>query len=136
MGDIVELFRKSDFDPETVRVLCDAYDKASRWLHDNGQPDIVKEVIARRIISLAKKGSVIPTVSALARLRRSATRRCSKSKLTAARRAVSLPSATIHRSAPMEKSHGPGPTAFSDRCPAADYRGSISFVALRFLGGA
>ena len=60
MGDIVELFRKSDFDPETVRVLCDAYDRASRSLHDNGQPDIVKEVIARRIISLAQKGERDP----------------------------------------------------------------------------
>ena len=29
MGDIVEFFRKSDFDPETVKVLCDAYDRAS-----------------------------------------------------------------------------------------------------------
>ena len=55
MGDIVELFRKSDFDHGEV--LCDAYDKASRSLRDNGQPDIVKEVIARRIISLAQKGA-------------------------------------------------------------------------------
>ena len=60
MGDIVELFRTSHFDPETVRVLCDAYDKASRSIHDNGQPDIVKEVIARRIISLAQKGERDP----------------------------------------------------------------------------
>ena len=60
MGDIVEFFRKSDFDPETVELLCDAYDKASRSLDDNGQPDIVKEVIARRIISLAQKGERNP----------------------------------------------------------------------------
>ena len=37
-----------------MKVLCDAYDKASRSLRDNGQPDIVKEVIERRIISLAQ----------------------------------------------------------------------------------
>jgi hypothetical protein len=60
MGDIIKLFRTSDFDPETVKLLCDAYDKASRSLHDYGQPDIVKEVIARRIISLAKKGERDP----------------------------------------------------------------------------
>jgi hypothetical protein len=60
MGDIVEFFRKSDFDPETVKLLCDAYDKASRSLDDNGQPDIVKEVFARRIISLAQKGERNP----------------------------------------------------------------------------
>ena len=34
--------------------------KASRSLRDNGQPDIVKEVIARRIISLAQKGERDP----------------------------------------------------------------------------
>ena len=60
MGDIVEFFRKSDFDPETVKVLCDAYDRASKSLHDNGQPDIVKEVSALRIISLAQKGERDP----------------------------------------------------------------------------
>ena len=79
MGDIVEFFRKSDFDPETVKVLCDAYDKASKSLHDNGQPDIVKEVIARRIISLAQKGERDPIASALGPSRRWATRQSSKS---------------------------------------------------------
>ena len=41
-------------------MLCDAYDSASKSLHDNGQPNIVKEVIARRIISLAEKGEHDP----------------------------------------------------------------------------
>ena len=44
-------------------MLCDAYDKVSKSLHDAGQPDIVKEVIARRIISLAKKGERDPALA-------------------------------------------------------------------------
>ena len=49
-------------------------------------------------------------------------------------RAVSLPSMDhpLFR-APWEKRHGPGPIAFSDRRRAADYRASISFVAVSIL---
>ena len=71
MGNIVQLFRNASFDPETVKVLCDVHDKTSRSLHDAGQPDILKEVIARWIISLAKKGERPPDrlyASALAAL--------------------------------------------------------------------
>ena len=53
---IVDLFCSTAFDPETVKLLGDAYDKARKSLHDNGQPHIVNEVIAERIISLAKQG--------------------------------------------------------------------------------
>ena len=66
-----------------VKVLCDAYDKASRSLRDNGQPDIVKEVIARRIISLSQKGERDPIVSALVPSLRWATRQSSKSNAEA-----------------------------------------------------
>ena len=57
---IVDLFRSTVFDPETVKLLSDAYDKACKSLHDTGQPDIVNEVIAERIISLAKQGERNP----------------------------------------------------------------------------
>ena len=61
MGKIVRnLFYGTAFDPETVKSLCDAYDRACTSLHDRGQPDIVNEVIAERIISLAKKGERDP----------------------------------------------------------------------------
>jgi hypothetical protein len=60
MGEVEEFFHNSAFDPETVKSLCDAYDKACRSLHDNGQPKIVSEVIALRIISLAKEGERDP----------------------------------------------------------------------------
>ena len=48
------------FDPETVKTLCDAYDKACKSLHDTGQPHIVSEVIAQRMISLAEQGERDP----------------------------------------------------------------------------
>jgi hypothetical protein len=60
MGQIRNLFYSTAFDPETVKALCDAYDRACKSPHDAGQPDIVNEVIAQRIISLAKQGERDP----------------------------------------------------------------------------
>src|SRR4029077_6462561 len=40
------------FGPEATRVMGAAFDKVCRSLHDSGQPSIVKEVIAKRIIDL------------------------------------------------------------------------------------
>ena len=37
-----------------------AFDKARQMLHDRGQPDIVNEIIARRIIELAEAGEHDP----------------------------------------------------------------------------
>jgi hypothetical protein len=56
MTNVVHLFRATSFDPETVKLLCEAYDKAMASLHDAGQPQIVHEVIAQRIITDAKQG--------------------------------------------------------------------------------
>jgi hypothetical protein len=36
------------------------FDKACRSLHDTGQPGIVKEIIAKRIIALAREGDNDP----------------------------------------------------------------------------
>jgi len=60
MSNIIDLFHSTAFDPDTVKQLCEAYDKARASLHDNGQPDVVNEVIARRIIALAKQGERDP----------------------------------------------------------------------------
>ncbi len=57
---IIELFRATAFAPETLSVLCEAYEQARRSLHDSGQPHIVNEVIAQRIIALAEKGERDP----------------------------------------------------------------------------
>jgi hypothetical protein len=57
MLDIVEpLFREAGCDPEAIRVMGQAFIKACHSLHDFGQPDIVLEIIAKRIIEVAKTG--------------------------------------------------------------------------------
>ena len=48
-------------------------------------------------------------------------------------RAVSLAGGSATIPHPWEKSYGPGLIAFSDRCAAADYRSSISCLALAIL---
>ena len=60
MSNILDLFKSTSFDPETVKVLCDAYDKARASLRDTGQAHIVNEVIASRIIAMAKQGERDP----------------------------------------------------------------------------
>lgn len=50
------------FPPEVTFIICDAYDKACRSLQDGGQPAVVREVIARRIIELARDGERDPDV--------------------------------------------------------------------------
>jgi hypothetical protein len=61
---IEQLFEGPAFDAETTRLLGQAYDLACRGLHDKGQPDIIREMIAERIISLAAKGQRDPQSSA------------------------------------------------------------------------
>jgi hypothetical protein len=54
------------FGPE-VAAMSEAYDAALKALHDTGQPKIVREIIAERIIAVAKTGERDPV-----RLRKSA----------------------------------------------------------------
>ena len=68
MGDVTPLFREANFSPEDIAALSAAYEKARRALHDKGQPDIVNEVIAKRIIRLAKTGERNPERLAAAAL--------------------------------------------------------------------
>lgn len=48
------------FDAETTRLMAVAHDAALRMLHDKGQPAVVREVIARKIIDLAGAGERDP----------------------------------------------------------------------------
>jgi len=50
----------TNFDPDTAAMLGAVFDKTIASLHDAGQPDIVKETIARRIIALAARGERDP----------------------------------------------------------------------------
>ncbi len=48
------------FDPEHVEAMGEAYDQARKALHDTGQPDIVLEVLAKRIVAIGKTGERNP----------------------------------------------------------------------------
>lgn len=61
MATILPFIRAAaDFDDETTRLLGEAFDAACAALHDRGQPEIVYEIIAKRIIEVAKKGERDP----------------------------------------------------------------------------
>jgi hypothetical protein len=49
-----------DFDDETTRLMGEAFDAACKGLRDTGQPIVVQEVIANRIIKAAMKGERDP----------------------------------------------------------------------------
>ncbi len=50
----------TQFDPETISILSTAYDKAISAVNGHGQPGVVREVIAKRIVALASKGERDP----------------------------------------------------------------------------
>jgi hypothetical protein len=57
MAAILPFIRnKSDFDDEATRLMGEAFDAACKGLRDTGQPSVVQEVIAKRIIKAAMKG--------------------------------------------------------------------------------
>ena len=60
MSKIVALFEPTGFDPEIVEILAQAYEKARKSLHDTGQPAIVQQVMAQRIVAAAKTGERNP----------------------------------------------------------------------------
>ena len=54
------VFREASSDPRMIEVMNSAYGKACRRLHDKGQPALVQEVIAQRIVEIAKAGERDP----------------------------------------------------------------------------
>lgn len=61
LGQILKFVQPdTHFDPETTAVLGAAFDEALAALDDTGQPELVKEAIAKRIILLASKGERDP----------------------------------------------------------------------------
>jgi hypothetical protein len=55
-ADILPFLKGCAFDAEATRVMGEAYDKARKMLHDKGQPHVVQEIIAKRIIEIAATG--------------------------------------------------------------------------------
>ena len=61
MASILPFIRnKSDFDDKATRLMGEAFDAACKELNDTGQPALVQEVIAKRIIKAATKGERDP----------------------------------------------------------------------------
>ncbi len=60
MADILPFLKGRSFDPEVTRIMGEAYDKAKRGLHDRGQPELVQEIIAKRIVDIATTGGHDP----------------------------------------------------------------------------
>lgn len=54
------LFRAAVAEPAVVMAMTDAFQRACRSLHDTGQPEIVQEVLAKRIIYFAQAGERDP----------------------------------------------------------------------------
>ena len=48
------------FGPSTIHAMVTAFDKACRSLHDAGQPGIAREIVAKRILDLAREGDTDP----------------------------------------------------------------------------
>jgi hypothetical protein len=48
------------FDPEAIHIMGQAYECACKALHDVGQPAVVQDVLAKRIIAIAKTGERDP----------------------------------------------------------------------------
>jgi len=57
---IIPFLDGAAFDAVHVEAMGRAFDKAAAALHDKGQPTVVREVIAKRIIEIAKTGERDP----------------------------------------------------------------------------
>src|SRR4051794_19089931 len=58
LASIIPFIRKAGivFDDRLTSLIGEVFDAACRELHDSGQPEIVYEIIAGRIIDTAKNG--------------------------------------------------------------------------------
>jgi hypothetical protein len=58
VASILPFIRKTGtvFDDRMTRIMGEAFDSACKELHDSGQPPIVYEVIAKRIIDAVRDG--------------------------------------------------------------------------------
>jgi len=56
LASILPFVAKGVFDDATLRIMGLAFDAACKELHDDGQPPLVQEVMAQRIIAAAHRG--------------------------------------------------------------------------------
>ena len=55
-AQIFEFVRAGEFDDVATKAMCQAFEAAAKELHDTGQPTIVLEVLAHRIVEAARGG--------------------------------------------------------------------------------
>jgi hypothetical protein len=62
VASILTFIRKAGgvFDDQVTQIMGEAFDRACKELHDKGQPEIVYEVIAKRIIEAVRNGERDP----------------------------------------------------------------------------
>lgn len=60
IATVIPFFRDASFDPEATKIMGQAFDGACKALHDIAHPDLVRDVIAKRIIEVAKTGERDP----------------------------------------------------------------------------
>jgi len=60
MASIIPFLGESVFDPDTTKAMGDAFDAACGHLGGRGQPLLVKEIVAKRIIEAARRGEHDP----------------------------------------------------------------------------
>jgi hypothetical protein len=60
MANLLPFFPNAAFDHNATRAMGKAFDRACDSLHDIGQPDLVREIIAKRIIEVARDGERDP----------------------------------------------------------------------------
>jgi hypothetical protein len=61
MAQILQFIRPEKvFDSETTAVLAAAYERAISGLRARGQPEVMREIVAKRIIALAARGERDP----------------------------------------------------------------------------
>ena len=57
---VIPFLRDVSFDPDTTHIMGKAFDGACKELHGIGQSDLVKSIIAKRIIQIARNGERDP----------------------------------------------------------------------------
>jgi hypothetical protein len=57
----IQDYVSTSYDADTIRIMALAYDVTLKALHDRGQPEIVREIIAKRIVELAAIGQRDPS---------------------------------------------------------------------------
>ena len=58
MSNVIPIFKNAAFEPELLHIMGQAYDLACKQL--NGAGDLVKEVVAQRIVNLVVCGERDP----------------------------------------------------------------------------